>query len=155
MVKLLRVDHRLMHGQVVFSWVKYTESNCILIANDDVVNDEIRKSVLKFSKPKDCKLVIKNIDDSIAALNSGVTDKYNLIILVDNIKDACKLIKETNINSINLGGTKATDKTKSISKAVNITQEEEKLLDELVSNVVEVEIRQIANDSKVLYKVYK
>ena len=34
MIQLLRVDHRLLHGQVVFSWCSQLNPNCILIAND-------------------------------------------------------------------------------------------------------------------------
>ena len=61
MIQLLRVDHRLLHGQVVFSWCSYLNPNCILIANDDVVNDEIRKATLKLGKPSGVKLVIKSV----------------------------------------------------------------------------------------------
>mgnify|MGYP000803729213 CR=1 FL=1 len=31
MIKLLRVDHRLLHGQVAFSWKNAVEADCILI----------------------------------------------------------------------------------------------------------------------------
>jgi len=37
MILLLRVDHRLLHGQVVFSWCSQLQPNCILIADDEVV----------------------------------------------------------------------------------------------------------------------
>ncbi len=43
MVKLVRVDHRLLHGQVVFIWTASIGVDCILIANDDVANDPIQK----------------------------------------------------------------------------------------------------------------
>ncbi len=36
MITLLRVDHRLLHGQVAFSWTQYVGADCILIANDSV-----------------------------------------------------------------------------------------------------------------------
>lgn len=37
MITLLRVDHRLLHGQVAFSWTQYVGADCILIANDSVL----------------------------------------------------------------------------------------------------------------------
>ena len=61
MIKLLRVDHRLLHGQVVFSWVSALDPDCILVANDDVVKDELRKTTLKLGKPNGVKLVIKTL----------------------------------------------------------------------------------------------
>lgn len=152
MIHLLRVDHRLLHGQVAFSWVKNLQSNCILIANDKVVNDEVYKITLKLAKPECCKLVIKNIEDSINAINSGVTSKYDLIIIVENIKDAYKIAMNCNLKSVNLGGTKVSENTQNISKAVNITADEKKLLDELCDKFIEVEIRQLPLDKKQIYR---
>lgn len=152
MIQILRVDHRLLHGQVAFSWLKNLGSDCILIANNDVVNDELRKTTIKLAKPQDCKLVIKSIEDSIIAINSGITDKYKLFIVTENIKDAAKLIKNCKIKSLNLGGTKSTNETINISKAVNITNEEKEILDELLEIGIEIEIRQLPTDNKIMYK---
>lgn len=152
MIVLTRVDHRLLHGQVAFSWTNNIGADCILIANDDVVNNELRKTTMKLAKPQGVKLVIKNIKDSIEALNSGVTDKYKLFIVVESIKDAYLLAKEVkNIQQINLGGTKADEGTKNISKAINIFPEDEKMLNELKERGIEIEIRQVPTDSKIIY----
>jgi fructoselysine and glucoselysine-specific PTS system IIB component len=152
MIKLLRVDHRLLHGQVAFSWTQELGVDCILIANDGVMRDDIRKTTIKLAKPQGIKLVIKNIDDSIKALKSGVTDKYKLFIVVESIEDAYKLVKNyPEIDHINLGGTKPAENTKKISKAINVTPNDEKLLNELVDAKCEVEIRQVPNDKILNY----
>ncbi len=49
MITLLRVDHRLLHGQVAFSWTQYVGADCILIANDSVPGDELRKTTIKLA----------------------------------------------------------------------------------------------------------
>ena len=36
MIKLVRVDHRLLHGQVIFSWTKQVGTNYIIVADDKV-----------------------------------------------------------------------------------------------------------------------
>lgn len=150
MIKCLRVDHRLLHGQVAFSWTSHLSADCILIASDAVMNDEIRKASIKLAKPQGVKLVIKNIEDSIAAINSGATDKYKLFIVVESIADAARLVEGTNcINSVNLGGTKAKEGTRNISKAINVFPEEEEILKGLVQKGIEVEIRMVPNDTKV------
>ena len=150
MIKLCRVDHRLLHGQVAFSWASALDIDCILIANDNVVNDELRKTTMKLAKPNGIKLVIKNIKDSIEAINNGVTDKYKLFIVVESIKDAYDLILGINYNkTLNLGGTKATNETINISKAMNVTEDEIKLLKELVEKGVDVSIQMVPEDSPV------
>lgn len=150
MLKLLRVDHRLLHGQVAFSWTQSLGTDCILIANDDVPQNDIRKTTIKLAKPQGVKLVIKNIEDSIKALQSGVTDKYKLFIVVESVKDAKALADSyPEIQQINLGGMKVREGTRNISKAINITPEEEELIKELVDKGIEVEIRQVPADKKV------
>ena len=112
MIKLLRVDHRLLHGQVAFSWTSALSADCILIANDDVMKDELRKTTMKLAQPNGVKLVMKNMEDAIAAINSGVTDKYKLLIVVESIQDAYALAKNCEqVKAINLGGTKVKEGT--------------------------------------------
>lgn len=129
MIKLVRVDHRLLHGQVAFSWTNGVGANCILVASDTVVNDDVWKTTLKLGKPSGVKLVIKNMADSIAAINSGVTDKYKLIIVVQTIKEAKQLADGCPcITSINLGNTKESKTTTQISKQVFLEDEEKAIL---------------------------
>ena len=149
MIKLLRVDHRLLHGQVAFSWKNAVEADCILIACDAVMKDDLRKTSIKMAKPSGVKLVIKSMDDAVKAINSGVTDKYKLLTVVESIKDAERLCKECNIKKLNLGGTKATAETRNISKAMNITPAEETILKGLCESGVDVTIQMVPEDSPV------
>ncbi|WP_342431042.1 PTS sugar transporter subunit IIB [Neobacillus sp. FSL H8-0543] len=151
MIKLLRVDHRLLHGQVAFSWTNNLGVDSILIANDDVPVNALRKTTIKLAKPQGIKLVIKNIDDSIAALKSGATDKYKLFIVVESVADAERIVSAyPEIKQVNLGGIKAKEGARNISKAVNLLPEEEELVKKMAAQGVEVEIRQVPSDKKVI-----
>lgn len=149
MIKLLRVDHRLLHGQVAVSWKSALDIDCILVANDKVPGDAFRKSAIKMAKPADTKLVIKTIEDSITAITSGVTDKYKLLVVVESIADAARLCRACDIKKLNLGGTKATPQTRSLSKAVNVTEEEADIVRALISEGVDVEIQMVPDDAAV------
>ena len=50
MIKLLRVDHRLLHGQVAFSWKNAVEADCILIACDAVMKDDLSEKLSNLTK---------------------------------------------------------------------------------------------------------
>ena len=107
MIKLVRVDHRLLHGQVAFTWTKNLGVDCILIANDEVAADKLRMAALRMAAPAGVKVVIKNIEDSVAAIQSGKTDKYHLMIILESIKDADRLTEKLPmIKHVNLGGVK-------------------------------------------------
>lgn len=125
MIKMTRVDHRLLHGQVAFTWIRQVGADCILIANDAVAKDELRMSVLRMAKPQGVKLVMKSVNDSIKALTSGVTDKYNLFIITESIEDAWRLCKAVPaIRELNIGGVKVEDGKRQISEAVFVSDEE-------------------------------
>lgn len=147
MIKLVRVDHRLLHGQVVFKWSKVLGIDCILIANDSVAKDDLRMSALRMAKPESCKLVIKSVDDSIKALNSGVTDKYKLLIILETIEDAYRLAKSVStIQYINLGGTKIADDRKQVSKAIFVSDDDIKKIKELNEMGMKLEVQMVPDD---------
>ncbi|RMC40657.1 MULTISPECIES: PTS sugar transporter subunit IIB [unclassified Lactobacillus] len=150
MIKLVRVDHRLVHGQVAVSWFNSLDVNTIFVVNDEVAKDDFRKSAIRLAKPENSKLVMKSVDDSIKAINSGVTDKYKMLIVVESVADATKLIKGTGekIKSLNLGGTKPRPETKNYAKTINLTPTEADQLDELQASGVDVWIKQVPNDDK-------
>lgn len=149
MIKLTRIDHRLLHGQVAFSWTKFLDSDCILIANDELMKDELKMSAMRMAKPTGVKLVMKSIDDSTKALNSGVTDKYKLFIIVASVEDAYRLCKAVDrIKTINVGGMKQREDRRQISKAVFISDEDEKMLRELNDQGIELEVRLVPGDTK-------
>ncbi|EFR96339.1 Probable phosphotransferase enzyme IIB component M6_Spy0801 [Listeria ivanovii subsp. londoniensis] len=154
MIQFLRVDHRLLHGQVAVSWFNALDVNTILVANDGVAADDFRKSAIRLAKPEAAKLVMKSIDESIASINSGVTDKYNLLVVVESVGDAYKLIKGTNgkISMLNLGGTKQREGTINFSKAINLTAEEVEKLQELQKDAIDVFMQQVPNEKKVNFE---
>ena len=149
MIKLFRVDHRLLHGQVAVSWYGAVGADCILIANDDVPKDPIRKASIKMAKPSGSKLVMQSIDRSIESLNSGITDKYHLMIIVESINDAYRIISKMNNKPkiLNLGGTKETSETRILAPSVNTNSKDEKQLKEIIEQGVKVEVQQVSTSS--------
>lgn len=149
MIKLLRVDHRLLHGQVAVSWSSYLGVDCILLANDKLLEDPLMMASVKLAKPQGVKVVAKTIEDSIEAVKSGVTDKYKLFIVCGNVKDACRLAEELEINYINIGETRAAEGRKAISTNVFINEEEKRLLTETAGAGIKIEIQSLPSQKTV------
>jgi len=51
-IALVRVDSRLVHGQIIEAWVPYLKIRCICVANDEVANDFFRETVMKLAVPQ-------------------------------------------------------------------------------------------------------
>ena len=150
MIKKLRVDYRLVHGQVAISWSRALGVDFILVANDEVAKDEMRQSMLRISKPQGIKLVIKSMEDSIKAIKSGVTDKYKLFIVFNNVKDVERLTDAVpEINDVNLGVLPAVEGSRALSKAINVTADDTETLKHLLSKGIRMEIQQVPTETAV------
>ena len=49
MIKLFRIDHRLLHGQVAFSWTKSIGADCILVADDEATTNSLKMTTLRLA----------------------------------------------------------------------------------------------------------
>ena len=51
-IVLARIDNRLIHGQVLESWVPTTRANCIIVANDEVAQAVMQKILMQAAVPR-------------------------------------------------------------------------------------------------------
>ena len=70
MIKMLRVDERLIHGQVAVVWSKALSITHIIVANDDVVNNDLQVTSMKMAVPDNIKFIARSVKDSIKILNN-------------------------------------------------------------------------------------
>lgn len=59
MIQMIRVDYRLLHGQVAVSWTSALGADCILLVSDTVLNDKLRLQALSLAKPEAARLSSK------------------------------------------------------------------------------------------------
>ena len=151
MVKLLRIDDRLVHGQVAFTWTPALGVDCLFVANDRVAKDEFLRMTLGLAKPAGAKLLIKSVADAVTYLNDAKNAGQQLLVLVDSVKDAHALaMGVAGIGSVNFGGIRAKAGARSVSKAVSLTEDDILLIRELVAKGLELEVRQVPTDKKQL-----
>jgi fructoselysine and glucoselysine-specific PTS system IIB component len=149
MIKLTRIDDRLVHGQVAFTWTPALGVDCLIVANDKVARDEFMKMTLSLAKPAGTKLLIKSLQEAAAFLNDEKNKGLKVLLVINSIRDATVMAAEVpEIRSINIGGIRLKEGAKLISKAVGVNDEDITLIRELLSNGIELEIRQVPTDNK-------
>lgn len=149
MIKLTRIDDRLVHGQVAFTWTPALGVNCLLIANDKVAKDEFLKMAMGLAKPAGTKLLIKSLSDAAAFLNDEKNSNLKILLIINSVKDAYALVNGVpEIKSVNFGGIRLKNGAKLISKAVAIDDEDITLVKELLDKGIELELRQVPTDTK-------
>ena len=68
MIKLFRIDERLIHGQIAIKWSRHTGVDSIVVANNNAAANTMIQKSLKMAAPPGIKTVIKSIDDAIKTL---------------------------------------------------------------------------------------
>ena len=149
MVIHCRVDERLLHGQVAVTWMSQVSPDSILIANDDVVNNEVSKMALKMVKPEGTNMAIRSVDDGAKVLNDPRAQGLKIFVIVRTIQDALRLVKQTDeIHSINIGGIRKKDGSKLISASVYLNDEDAETLKQLDKEVDEVYFQMVPADGR-------
>ncbi len=149
MISLMRVDDRLLHGQVAFLWTKTLSIQKIIIANDNVAHDEFLKMTLGMSKPMGVELMILDVKDAIRQINIEETNSAHVLVVVNNMQDAKNIIDaSTTINSLNLGQLRERPNSTRYSTSVTLTPEDVAIAKELIAKNVEVYIRTTPDDKK-------
>lgn len=112
MIIQIRVDDRLIHGQIAVVWSKQFGTARMVVANDKAANDEVQKMTLKMATPSGVKVLIKGVDDSIALFNDPRTKDIKLFVLTDSIQDALKIAKNCKVESVNVANVGRFDNSK-------------------------------------------
>ena len=157
-IAALRVDDRLIHGQVAMTWTKQLRVQGIVVANDDAANDNTQKMALKMAVPAGIKVLIKPVDEAIRVLNDPRAAKMRILVLTRTVKDALKVRKQVGeIEFLNVGnvgrfdGVDASEK-QLLSPTIMLTDAEVKALRELVEVDPKTCIQQVPNDEQKLVK---
>ncbi len=92
MIKLVRLDERLIHGQIAIKWSRLTGVNRIVVANDDAAGSDIIQKSLMMAAPSDVKTLIKSVDDSIRILDNPKAADLKVLLLVKTPEDMLKVL---------------------------------------------------------------
>ncbi len=151
MIKLTRIDDRLVHGQVALVWTPALSADCLIVANDKVVKDEFLKMTLGFAKPANAKLLIKSLDETVTFLNDPKNQNLKVLLIVNSVQDVFTLSESiAEITSVNFGGIRGKEGSRLISKAIAITDGDIAISRKLMDKGIELEIRQVPNDRRQL-----
>jgi mannose PTS system EIIAB component len=103
-MKVLRIDERLIHGQIVIGWSKVLDTKAIVVANDSAANDEIQSVSLKMAAPNSVKVAIKTVKDAIDLLNDDRAKGMNILAIVNSPQDALQVVEGVkDIAYVNVG----------------------------------------------------
>lgn len=137
MIKEVRLDDRLIHGQVAVSWTRALDLDVLLVVNDQIVNDPMRKNALKLGVPAGVKYGFRSVDEGIKFLNSPESQKYKIMVLVNNPIDAARVMKGIQgVKRLTIGGVRKD--APYITESLNLDKEDIEALNSLIELGIKV-----------------
>lgn len=152
MLKLIRVDERLLHGQVAIGWTSNSGANTILVANDEAQKDKVKAMALDLAKPSGVKLYIRSVAESGPIVEKFASaKKAQVLVLVRTVQDALKLIKNSNgvIKELNVGGLKFEDGKKKLNDYVAVSDQDIADLKTIQKLGINLDFRMLPRDKKL------
>ena len=157
-ITALRVDDRLIHGQVAMTWTKQLAVQGIVVANDEAANDNTQKMALKMAVPGGIKSLIKPVDEAIRILNNPKASRMRILVLTSTVKDALKIRQSVGeIGFLNVGNTGRFDgidvsEKLVLTPTIMLTKAEQQALKDLVALDPKTCMQQVPNDEQKLVK---
>ncbi len=147
----IRIDERLIHGQVAAVWTRTLSANRIMVIDNTVIKNDIQKSALKMACPQGCKLSILSVGKASENLRLEKYEGENVFIVVKSpatlkeLYDSGFTFKEVNVgNMANKAGSRAVKNT-----VVSVTDEDAENFKYLAGKGVTFTSKQVPNDPAI------
>lgn len=148
-ITVFRIDDRLIHGQVATSWLGYANAKQIVVADDEVVNDSLQKSLLKMATPRGIDLKLFSIDQAKEELKRTEKDGVKTLFLVRSPVSASRLLDDnTKVKEINVGNLNMRKGKEKILDNLWVYPEDLEAFKQLNDIGVDLEYRTLPNDNK-------
>lgn len=151
----IRIDDRLIHGQVATMWTNNLGATRIMVINDEVANNDLQKSVLRMAAPSNVSTSIITRETALKNISSGKYEGQKVFIVVKSPLDLLYLVKNgLEIKKINVGNMSSKSNTEVIRPSISVTQEEKEAFKELIGMGVEITAIMTPTDPLVYLKEY-
>ena len=149
-INLVRIDDRLIHGQVATVWSKEANAQRIIICSDEVAKDQIRKTLLLQVGPPGVKVSVVDVAKAVRVYNNPKYEKDTVFFLYTCPQDVLRMAEAgVPIKSVNIGGMAFKTGKTQITKAVSVDESDIAAFKKLHEMGIELEIRPVATDKKV------
>jgi len=149
-IKLVRLDDRLIHGQVVVGWGNAVSADHILLIDDQVAANDWERELYAMGVPPEIDVEFCSVADSAAALDRCANSDNRTIVLVGDVETLVKTCNESDtVRRVNIGGVHERDDRSKRLSYLFLTDEEAAALRSLSERGIEVTARDVPTTKPV------
>jgi len=87
---LIRVDNRLVHGQILEAWVPYIKAKRIIVVNDAIASDFYNETVIRMAVPSKIEVIFISVDEFAKNYTFSREGGKKTIVLFSTLADVTK-----------------------------------------------------------------
>lgn len=153
---LVRIDFRLIHGQVITKWLKHAGAEKIVIIDDQLSKDEFMKSIYVMAAPPGIVVEVYSKEEAVQEWNSNQLGDKKILLLFKDVKTTYDTIKMgLPLEHIQIGGLGAGAGKKKVYGPIALSDEDFRLLNELDQDNVTVVLHQVPDESPMSFEKVK
>ncbi|MCD6381307.1 MAG: PTS sugar transporter subunit IIB [Candidatus Odinarchaeota archaeon] len=146
----VRIDDRLIHGQITVKWVRYLRADTILIVNDETDKNPALKMVCKMAAPSEISVEVLSAKEAADKIKSGFYDKRRVFVICKYPRDAANLVRNgVNLEHVNLGNMSGSSDAFKITPSIYLQRDQVEDYKFLAENGVKL-TAQMMPDDKVI-----
>ena len=136
----VRIDNRLLHGQVVQFWIGHLGISRMVIADDETAKNDSMPIIYRMALPESVALTIIPIDELPQALDN--VEPAQTMVLIKDVDEAHQVLKcRVPIESIVLGNIHSREERVRITDSVYLSEREIQSLVDLKKREIEIQIQ--------------
>lgn len=136
---LVRIDDRLIHGQVVAVWCLHQTFTRIVIVDDGVAADPFMQEVLSLAAPPGIQVEVFSVTDSIEVLGENAADRRTTMVLMKSPQTAKRLYDGgVQYDALNVGGIGKAPGRRNVFKNIAVSDDEIAILKYLMDQGVTI-----------------
>jgi PTS system mannose-specific IIB component/fructoselysine and glucoselysine-specific PTS system IIB component len=149
-LKLVRLDDRLIHGQVVVGWANALAADHIVLIDDQVAANDWEREIYAMGVPPEMDVEFCSVADSGPVLDRCADSTKRTIVLIGDVDTLVKTCQESDtVRRVNVGGVhERNDRSKRLAY-VFLTDDEAAALRSLSDRGIEVTARDVPTTKPV------
>ncbi len=152
-LRLVRIDDRLIHGQVVAVWLRALGAKRIVIVDDATAGDEFLREVLALAAPQGVPVEVWDVAGGAARCLELVGDPEPVLVLARSPRTILGLRQAgVPIEVVDLGGMGAGPGRRRLHKTISASEDELRELRELEQLGTRVEIQIVVDDRPIPFR---
>ncbi len=148
-IALVRVDNRLVHGQIIEAWIPFTKATCLAVVDDNVAEDFFRATVIKMAVPREIDVIVSRVEE-FATRYLPKPEKRPTIVLFSNVADVTRAMKSGfNIGKLNIGNLYTEECSLKCSPCVLLSNADIRTLKDWLNSGMQIDVRRVPREKPV------